>query len=224
MRRFAALYAQLDRSTATRDKRAALVEYFRGTQPADAAWALKLLTGGRIGSGANRIASPRELRSWIAEETRLPDWLVDASYDDVGDLAETLALLLDDPTEAAEDVPLSRWIETRLLPVANADVDSRRAVVVSAWRTLAFDERLVFNKLLTGALRVGVSQGLVQQALAELSGVDIALIAQRMLGDFAPTPTFLASLLSTEPQPSDRESPYPFFLASPLEVDVETLG
>lgn len=224
MRRFAALYARLDRSTATRDKRAALVEYFRGTRASDAAWALRLLTGGRIGSGANRIASPRELRTWIAAESNLPDWLVDASYDDVGDLAETLALLLDDPATPAEDVPLATWIEERLLPIVNADVEARRAVVAGAWRSLAFDERLVFNKLLTGSLRVGVSQGLVQQALAELSGVDIALVAQRMLGAWEPTPAFLASLLSTEAQPGDRESPYPFFLASALEADAATLG
>ena len=224
MRRFAALYARLDRSTATRDKRAALVEYFRGTRAADAAWALRLLTGGRIGSGANRIASPRELRTWIAAEANLPDWLVGASYDDVGDLAETLALLLDDPATAADDVPLATWIEQHLLPVVNADEEKRRAVVAGAWRSLAFDERLVFNKLLTGSLRVGVSQGLVQQALAELSGVDIALIAQRMLGAWEPTPAFLATLLSTEAQPGDRESPYPFFLASGLEADPETLG
>lgn len=227
MRRFAALYRRLDRSTATLDKRAALVDYFRDAPPRDAAWALWLLTGGKVtaavagarGKAAKaRIANTRELRTWIAQESATPDWLVDASYDQVGDLAETLALLLDDPAQRGEDIGLADWIEGRLAPLAHADEDTRRAVVVGAWRSLAFDERLVFNKLLTGALRVGVSQGLVQQALAELSGLDIALIAQRMLGAWTPSEAFVAGLLSHEAQPGDAASPFPFFLASPLET------
>ncbi|TYT26424.1 cisplatin damage response ATP-dependent DNA ligase [Luteimonas viscosa] len=218
MRRFATLYRELDRSTATLDKRAALVRYFREAPPRDAAWALHLLAGGKVAGAKRRIANTRELRGWIAAEAGLPDWLVDDSYDQVGDLAETLALLLDDPAQDARDVALADWIEHRLLPVANRDEDVRRAVVVEAWRTLAFDERLLFNKLLTGALRVGVSQRLVQQALAEMSGIDIARIAQRMLGEWAPTPAFLEMLLSPGELASDRQQPYPFFLATPLEA------
>ena len=228
MKRFAALYRDLDRSTATLDKRAALIGYFREAPPRDAAWALWLLSGGKISGGkAGKIAGTRELRQWIAEESGNPDWLVDDSYDQVGDLAETLALLLDDdddPDRQAEALPLSDWIETRLLPLAGAPVEQRRASIVDAWRRLRFDERLLFNKLLTGALRVGVSQGLVQQALAEMSGIDIARIAQRMLGAWTPTPSFLADLLNPDALESDRQQPYPFFLASPLEAGVDTLG
>lgn len=220
MRRFAALYRELDRSTATLDKRAALMAYFRDAPAADAAWGLWLLSGGKLA----RIANTTELRQWIVEESGIPGWLVDESYAHVGDLAETLTLLLDDPAEPCEDVPLHVWIEHRLLPVAGGDHDARRAAVVEGWRCLRADERLAFNKLLTGALRVGVSQRLVQQALAELSGVDIARIAQRMLGAWAPTPEFLRDLLSPEELPGDRQQPYPFFLASPLEAAPETLG
>lgn len=219
MRRFARLYRELDQSTATRDKRAALVAYFREAPPRDAAWALSLLAGGKITGPRRRIAATSELREWIAQESGLPDWLVADSYDQVGDLAETLSLLLDDPPgELAADVALADWIEGRLLPVANGDVEVRRAVVVDAWRTLRHDERLLFNKLLTGALRVGVSQRLVQQALAEMSGIDIARIAQRMLGTWSPTPAFLADLLTDAELPGDRRQPFPFFLASPLEA------
>ncbi|MGN6520103.1 MAG: ATP-dependent DNA ligase [Dokdonella sp.] len=224
MRRFAELYTTLERSTATGDRRAALVAYFREAAPGDAAWALLLLSGGRVGGAKQRIANARELREWIAEESGTPSWLVDECYDAVGDLGETLALLLDDPAQRAADVPLSEWIEQRLLPVANADEAARRAVVVEAWRTLPFAERLLFNKLLTGALRVGVSQGLVQQALAEVAGIDVALIAQRMLGAWEPGAEFFERLLSREALPSDRASPFPFFLASPLEAEPESLG
>jgi len=223
MRRFAALYRELDQSTGTLDKRAALAMYFRNAQPADAAWALRLLSGGKIGGAKARIASSGELREWISQASGDDAWLIEESYSHVGDLAETLTLLLDDPATAPPDIPLSEWIEKRLLPVANADPERRRAVIVEAWQTLPFDQRLVFNKLLTGALRVGVSQRLVQQALAEISGVDIARIAQRMLGDWPPTPTFYATLLSQEATAEDTSQPYPFFLASQLD-DPEALG
>ncbi|AVY67540.1 ATP-dependent DNA ligase [Xanthomonas translucens] len=220
MKRFAALYRQLDQSTATLDKRAALVAYFEQAPPADAAWAIWLLSGGKL----RRIANTRELRAWIAQESGLPGWLVDDSYDHVGDLAETLTLLLDDPAAASDPAPLRDWIEERLLPVAAQDEAARHAAVLAGWRSLAFDERLLFNKLLTGALRVGVSQRLVQQALAAMSGIDIARIAQRMLGEWSPTPAALEDLLSREVLASDRQQPYPFFLASPLENAVATLG
>ena len=224
MKAFAALYQRLDRSTATLDKRAALVAYFRDARPHDAAWALYLLSGGKVGGARRRIAASGELRAWIAEAAALPTWLVSDSYDQVGDLAETLTLLLDDPAGAAPDRPLAEWIEQHLLAVANQPEAVRRAAVEAGWTQLPAAERLVFNKLLTGALRVGVSQRLVQQALAELSGIDIARIAQRMLGEWVPSPGLLASLLSAEELPQDRQQPYPFYLASPIETDVAGLG
>ena len=220
MKRFADLYRELDQSTATGDKRAALVRYFREAPPADAAWAMWLLAGGKLA----RIANTRELREWIVQESGQPDWLVEDSYDHVGDLAETLTLLLGDPTTAEVERSLVEWIEVVLLPIANQDPELRRAAVVGGWHALAFDQRLLFNKLLTGALRVGVSQRLVQQALAEMSGIDIARIAQRMLGTWKPTPDFLRKLLTMEELPEDRQQPYPFFLASPLEHEAATLG
>jgi len=54
--------------------------------------------------------------------------------------------------------------------------------------------------------------------------VDIARIAQRMIGAWTPSPGFLRDLLSSEELAADRQQPYPFFLASPLEADIESLG
>ena len=223
MRRFAELYNELDQRTGTLDKRAAMATYFREATPADAAWALRLLSGGKIGGAKARIASSTELREWASQRTGIPAWLIDESYSHVGDLAETLTLLMDDPAADAPDIPLVEWIEARLLPIANADPDRRHKVIAAAWDTLRFRERLVFNKLLTGSLRVGVSQRLVQQSLAEVSGVDIARIAQRMLGDWPPTVTFYQSLLSLESIAEDSSQPFPFFLASQVD-DPAALG
>jgi DNA ligase-1 len=224
VKRFAELFERLDRSTATTDKLAALADYFRDASPNDAAWATWFLSGGKVGGAKARIANTRELRHWVAELSGTPLWLVEDSYDQVGDLAETLALLLDDPATVGQDIALAQWIEDRLLPVANADEHVRRGLVEQAWKTLPFVQRLVFNKLLTGSLRVGVSAGLVQKALAQASGVPVALIAQRMLGAWTPSAAYFQQLLSTEAQPGDAALPYPFFLASPLENPVESLG
>ncbi len=224
MQAFADLYAELDGATGTLDKRAALGRYFSTAAPADAVWALWLLTGGKIGGARKRIASTVELRSWLGEESDTPAWLVDASYHQVGDLAETLSLLLPEPSQRADDIPLHVWIEQRLLPVANQAEGVRRALVVQAWRSMDMQARFVFNKLLTGALRVGVSQGLVQHALADMSGLDVALLAQRLIGRWTPEPGFLAWLLSPTLTEADRALPYPFYLASPLEDDPQSLG
>jgi DNA ligase-1 len=221
MKRFAALYAALDASTGSNDKLDALADYFRAAPAHDAAWALRFLSGGKL----SRIAGAGELREWIAASSGLPAWLVEESYDHVGDLAETATLLLDDPPVSVQhERGLADWIENTLLPVAGAEPERRRAVVVAAWRDLPVEQRLVFNKLITGALRVGVSQRSVQQALARISGLDVARIAQRMMGGWSPSPDTLPRLLSPDEHADDRRQPYPFFLASPLEAAPDTLG
>jgi DNA ligase-1 len=224
MRRFADLYARLDRSTAATDKRRALADYFRDAPPEDAAWALWLLSGGKVGGAKARIAGNRELRAWVADVSATPEWLVDDCYEHVGDLAETLTLLTGAGSADAEDLPLSVWIETRLLPAANRPEEERRALIVDAWARLPEDQRLVFNKLLTGSLRVGVSQGFVQSVLAERSGLEVAVIAQRMMGAWTPSADFIASLLAPGEGNEDAALPYPFYLASPLEAGPESLG
>jgi DNA ligase-1 len=206
MKRFAALYRELEANSSTLAKRAALARYFRGAPPEDAAWALYFLAGGKL----SRIANGSELRDWVAACSGLPAWLVEDSYDHVGDLGETATLLLDDPPEHARvERGLREWVEDLLLPVAGTEPTRRRELVTQAWANLTEDQRLVFNKLITGSLRVGVAQRLVQQALAEISGVEITLIAQRMLGGTRPSASALQALLSPEPQTAIERSPIP---------------
>lgn len=219
MRRFAALYDALDRSTGTNAKVAALADYFVQAPAEDAAWAVHFLTGRR----PKRLAASGRLRAWAADAAGVEPWLFEECYHAVGDLAETIALLLPGAPTAG-DVPLHRWVEGRLLPLLGEDEAGRRAGIEAAWRELAGTELFVWNKLITGGFRVGVSQSLVVRALARVAGVEEAAVAHRLMGAWEPTADFYRALLAAETGDADVSRPYPFFLAYALEGDPETLG
>jgi DNA ligase 1 len=225
MRRFAQLYAQLDASAGTRARVAALQAFFSCSEPRDAAWALHVL----LGKQGKRLITGRRLRQICLEGSPLPEWLFDDCYAHVGDSAETIALLwrqvAADAGEAGQGeqpdlavAPLHRWME-ELLPAAAALEGAEQAAMVrQLWRGLDGAELLVANKLLTGGLRVGVGQGLVLRALAQLSGLEEALLQHRLMGGFRPSAEAYQSLLAeAEASEAVPSRPYPFFLASPLE-------
>jgi DNA ligase 1 len=219
VRRFARLFAELDGTTKTNAKVAAMVEYFTATDPADAAWAVHFLSGNR----PKRLIPVRRLAGWAMEAGEVPEWLFEECYHAVGDLAETIALLLPEPASAS-DLPLHRWVEERLLPLAGEDEETQRAVILEAWSSLGDTERFVWNKLITGSFRVGVSHSLVVRALARAGGVDEPAVAHRLMGSWKPTAERFRLLLSEETGDADLSRPYPFFLAYALEGEVEELG
>jgi DNA ligase 1 len=221
MRAFSELYEELDTTTATSLKVAALTRYFSSAAPADAAWAAYMLSGRRL----KRFLGPATLRRWLVEACGLPEWLVDESYAAVGDFAETVALLMEsDSTAPPTDVPVSTWIEERLLPLRAASEAQQKETIVGWWRTLPYRECFLLNKLLTGELRVGVSELLVTRALAEVLNVGKTDIARRMMGEWRPSAEFWESLRTGVPPEQDPAAPYPFYLASPLEGEPTALG
>jgi DNA ligase-1 len=219
MKRFAELYDAIDATTATSGKVAALASYFRDASPADAAWAIAFLVGRR----PKRLVKAPDLRRWGAEAAGIPDWLFDASYAQAGDLAETLALIVPE-VGAADRGSLSEWVEQRLLPLREMTPEQQHATLLQAWSELTGSTRFVYNKLLTGAFRVGVSDGLVVRALAETSGVDADVIAHRLMGQWEVEPDFYNRLVQTETNDANWSQPYPFFLAHPLTEPVDSLG
>jgi DNA ligase-1 len=219
VRDFARLYTILDETTATGEKVAALAEYFRHAPPADAAWAVHFLVGRR----PRRLVSAPKLAAWAAEAAGLPEWLFEESYAAVGDLAETITLLLPE-TGASDDRGLSYWVEERLLPLQGQDEAVQRAEMLRAWHGLDRRERFVWNKLITGAFRVGVSGGLVERALSLATGVPEGAIAHRLTGAWEPSAEFFARLCAGDVRDTDVSRPYPFYLAYPLEGPVEALG
>ncbi len=215
MKRFVALYLALDASTSTLAKIAALKRYLAEAPARDAAWAVYMLAGGT----PRRAVPTSELRALACEAAALPVWLFEAGYAATGDLAEAIAYVLPDPVDRLDE-PLADWMEQRILPLRKAEPSVRREAVLAAWTGLSADERFMFVKLVGGGFRVGVSKLLVQRALAEWSGRDVAGIAQRMMGytdiDTPPTAERFRALLADDAGGARGGQPYPFFLAHPL--------
>ncbi len=221
MRQFAALYAALDRTTSTLAKREAITAYLHDAPAADAAWAMYVFGGGKL----RRLATSTELRETLARITGYANWLIDESYNHVGDLAETIALMLPPGDGSLADMPLHEWMEQRLPALSKLDPVARVTQLQEWWRALETSQVFILNKLMTGALRVGVSHKLVVQAIAKWSGQPSDLIAHRMSGEWKPTAQALQGLALEAAQDEHlADRPYPFFLASPLEQDVDALG
>ncbi|NDV62284.1 ATP-dependent DNA ligase [Puniceicoccales bacterium CK1056] len=221
MRRFTKLFRDLDESNRTGDKVAALRAYFHEAPAEDAAWVLWFLWGNRL----NLKIPSRRLRQWAADLSGYPDWLVEACYERVGDLAETGALLLPlKPTEAA-NLPLHKVIETHLLPLRHWDDRFQFQLLREFWLSLDRDKVLVLNKMLTGGFRIGVSRLLVVRALSEALGIERATLTHRLMGDWEPDADFFHSL--TDPEANAEAlitCPYPFYLASPISQEPSELG
>lgn len=217
MRRFAQLYAALDASTSTTAKVEALKHYLAAADPADAAWAVYVLAGGK----PRQVVPTRVLRDLACARAGIDDWLFEECYQAVGDLAETIAHVLPPPT-AHSEVGLAHWIEQRLLPLREQPPDTQAERIAVYWDALNADERFLLTKLIGGGFRVGVSKLLVQRALAEVAGLDAKVVAQRMMGytdkTARPDAAAYARLVSTDEQSGrDAGQPYPFFLAHPLD-------
>ena len=221
MRRFAALYDAIDATTSTNAKVDAMARYFESAPAEDAAWAVFFLTGRRL----KRLVPAAAIHAWTLAATGLDAWLLDECYAVVGDAAETAALALDQlPPGDSDDLPLSRWIAERILPLREASPERQQTLVTEWWRGLDRLQRFILLKILTGEFRVGVSQTLVVRALAEAAGLPRTTVAARVMGEWTPTAEWFAGLRSREETAEDRSRPYPFYLASPLEGEPEALG
>ena len=217
MKRFAALFTALETTTKTSEKTAALARYFRTAPEADRVWTIALLSGRR----PKRVVNATELRTWAAHAADVPLWLFEESYAVAGDLAETIAHLL--PRAETESDPTLDATLRALIALTGRPEAERRSFVAASWAGLGQEERFLFNKLLTGGFRMGVSRGLMTRALAQATGVDDAVMAHRLMGDWDPARTRFSDL--TQGGGSEGAArPYPFALASPLEAEPDSLG
>ncbi|MBT8334579.1 MAG: ATP-dependent DNA ligase [Desulfobacterales bacterium] len=219
MKNFTSLFIQLDETNKTSAKLAALKNYLKRAPPSDAAWAVVYLTGRRPKTPINAA----QIRSWATAAANIPEWLFTESYDAVGDLAETVSLLL--PIQGCgPTLTLTEWLEKRLFPLAVHAEECKREAITRWWNELDQSGRFVFTKLLTGAWRVGVSQRLVTRALAEVLNVDSDVIAHRLMGKWHPDDSFYAFLSCSDTRDADLSKPYPFYLAYPFDGVPDQLG
>ncbi len=229
MKAFAELFRALDSTTAQSAKLAALVAYLRVAPPSDAAWATYFLAGGK----PRQMVPTKRLKALAQEAAGLPEWLFEESYQAVGDLAETLALLLPPPAQPTE-LPLAEWI-AQLLPLRALPPEEADARLRTQWDMLAPEQRFVYFKLITGNFRVGVSRLQVTQALATVSALDPKRIAHRLMGytqiGRQPQAGDYNALVAPVDEAAEGEAggagdagmagqPYPFFLAHPFSQPV----
>ena len=219
MRSFARLYRALDASSRSGPKLAALASYFSQAPQADAAWALWLLCG-------ERLAQPvptRVLKAAAMHACDLDAALFADCYESVGDLAETIALLLPEGGRD-DDAPLHVWISQRITPLRGRSPEQQMQALARLWRCVDRGDAFVLNKLLTGGLRVGVSRGLALRGLATSTGLAVETLAARMAGQWLPDVDHWRRLVAVEADAPDDAQPYPFRLAHPLEGPATSLG
>jgi DNA ligase 1 len=216
MKNFAQLFIDLDQTTKTLGKIKALIHYFESVGDQDKLWAIALLSHRR----PKRTVNTTYLSVWASQISGLPAWLFDDSYHVVGDLAETITLILPPPA-LQSDESLAFWINfiRELEPLT---VEQKRERILWAWDRLNETERFVFNKLITGGFRMGVSQKLMVKALAKHTDLKESIIAHKLMGNWSPESDFRELMFATEE--TDVSRPYPFYLAYALEGDVEALG
>jgi len=215
---FSQLFTRLDQTNSTNEKVAALADYFKDGDAKDQIWGLALLSGRR----PKRTVNSNLLRNWAAEISGIPTWLFEESYSTVGDLAETIALLVNQESNA-EALPLHTWME-QLSMLDKAAEEVKKEFILAAWQKMDAPERFVFNKLITGNFRVGVSQKLVEKALSQVYGMEATVLAHRLMGNWSPRSTTLLELLNHAVSGEDLSKPYPFFLAYPLQEGPQKLG
>ena len=218
MQRFAELFTRLDETTKTTVKVAALADYFAKVDDRDRLWTMAILSHRR----PKRTVNTTLLRQWAAEMSELPLWLFEDSYHIVGDLAETIALLLPAP-KAKRDESLTYWINFIQSLGQLEEIDKRNAVI-EAWSELEPIERFIFNKLITGGFRMGVSQKLMVRALSKYTGIEEPKLAHRLMGQWDPATVDFQQLIIEPNEGDDISRPYPFFLAYQLDKELDEIG
>ena len=219
MQLFIELVNTLGTATKTNDKLEALSDYFARASNEDKVWVIAIFSGRR----PKRVVNASYLAQWCIEMTGLTSWLFEESYHTVGDLAETIALLLPEKTTASSPQTLS-WYIDQLILLQKSDEAARKQFITASWMQMNKEERFVFNKLITGGFRIGVSQKTMVNALARTVQLDANIIAHRISGNWDPVTTAFTQLLSEESVSMDFSKPYPFYLAYALEEDIAELG
>lgn len=216
---FSLLIQRLDETTKTQEKLAALVEYFRSSSTSEAAHAVYFLLGNKL----KPTLPARVLRRAAAVSGEIPDWLFEETYQWVGDLAETAAVV----ARGSENKQVSSLVEVLnewLKPIARQAEEEQVHRLIELWSCCEPFDRFVINKLLTGNLRIGVSAKLVTKSLGLWLGVPAEHMQHRLMGEWSPSSEWFEELIAPEGTSDRSKVPYPFCLAHALPDAHEGLG
>ena len=218
MKQFSELISAIEITNRTNAKIDALVHYFSTAPDKDKLWLIALFTGKR----PKRPVKTTLMKQWCMEMTNIPEWLFLESYSTVGDLGETLALLLPKPRHHL-DLSLNEWM-MELKALKSKSDEAKKAFVLEAWTGLGQQECLIFNKLIGGSFRIGVSKKTLVNAVAKLTGIDANQLMHSIIGHWEVETISYEALINGSHINYDNSKPYPFCLAYALEKDLEELG
>lgn len=218
MKHFAQLIKTLDSTNKTNIKVQALADYFKIASDTDKVWTIAILSHRRPPRPVNTTL----LREWASELSNIPLWLFEESYHIVGDLAETIALVIPaDPVSTQKS--LTQFLEEMIVLKKKTD-NEKKAYLYENWKVLDYYERFVFTKLITGSFRIGVSQKLMTRALAKATEIDEDILAYKLMGNWNPDTISFQELILEKNESDYLSKPYPFYLAYAIEGVVHNLG
>ncbi|EAS20934.1 ATP dependent DNA ligase [Flavobacteria bacterium BBFL7] len=218
MKQFAELIRIIDGTNKTTLKVAALTEYFKTAPEEDKLWTIAILSHRR----PKRPVNTTLMREWATEISGIPLWLFEESYHIVGDLAETIALILP-TTNKSSDKSLSQIIK-ELIDLRKKEDEDKKKYLQENWLKLNYYERFVFNKIMTGGFRIGVSQKLMTRALSQATDIDQDILAHKLMGSWTGENTTFQELVYQDNEVAMRGKPYPFYLAYAIENEAADLG
>lgn len=218
MKNFAQLIQKIDSTNKTNTKVKALKAYFDTAKDKDKLWTIAILSHRR----PPRPVNSTQIREYAGELSGIPAWLFEESYHIVGDLAETIALVLPKNNSETEK-PLHNYLED-ILELKSKSDEEKKEYLFKHWKKLNYYERFVFTKLMTGGFRIGVSQKLMTRALSQSTGIDQDVLAYKLMGSWKPQNTTFQSLILEENPEDYLSKPYPFYLAYAVEDELEDLG
>ncbi|NVJ88568.1 MAG: ATP-dependent DNA ligase [Flavobacteriaceae bacterium] len=218
MKDFSNLINAIEITNKTTAKIDAIIHYFKVAADKDKLWLIALFTGKR----PSRPVKSSLMKTWCIELAQIPEWLFLESYSTVGDLGETLALLLPNPTKSIEK-PLHVWMQ-ELIAVKQKSDTEKKDYVLASWNSLDTQQRLIFNKLIGGSFRIGVSKKTLVNALAKLSGIEANQLMHSIMGNWSVDSISFNDLLEGKHINYDKSKPYPFCLAYALEKELVDLG
>lgn len=201
----------LDENKEDSDNCIVLENYFTIAPESDKLWAISLLTNRR----PKKIAKIELLKRKALELTELPEWLLEESIAEVGDMTEAITLVLPENTSYNEK-SLAYWMAS-IHRMRNESEDTISEYIQESWSQLNREECFVFNKLITGGFRSVVSTKQLHKALSKVLKKEVSLVAFKFASHWDPRENNFNQVFERLGEETDYLKPFAFKNISPIE-------